>query len=111
MPTICDAAVTDGAETTHIATIHGETVSDFQTGETIMKIANATIENAVPDYTAELATRAVHALASFERTFRAWRIRARTRSALRDLSPRLLDDVGIDRAAALEEAGKPFWEE
>lgn len=76
-----------------------------------MKTANATIENAVPAYTAELVTRAVQSLASFEQTLHTWKTRSRTRRALRDLSPRLLDDVGIDRAEARQEARKPFWQE
>ena len=76
-----------------------------------MKLANATIENAVPEYTAELASRAAKSLVSFERALRTWRTRARTRRALRELSPRLLDDVGIDRIHARQEASKPFWKE
>lgn len=38
-----------------------------------------------------------------------WRERARQRRQLLDLPPHLLRDVGIDRADALREAGKPFW--
>ncbi|MBO6781745.1 MAG: DUF1127 domain-containing protein [Alphaproteobacteria bacterium] len=38
-----------------------------------------------------------------------WHARAGQRRALERLDPRLLDDVGIDAAAARREAGKPFW--
>ena len=74
-----------------------------------MKIANATIENAIPGYTAETAIRAAQSLAARGEIFRTWRLRARTRRALSELSPRLLDDVGIDRVEASYEASKPFW--
>ena len=39
----------------------------------------------------------------------AWRERARQRRHLRELPPRLLRDIGIDRLTALAEARKPFW--
>ena len=40
-----------------------------------------------------------------------WIHRAQTRRKLKALDPRLLNDVGITRAQALEEARKPFWQE
>ena len=76
-----------------------------------MKVANAAIENAVPGYTAELVTRAAKALASLDRTVHTWATRAYTRRALKNLSDRLLDDIGIDYADARQEASKPFWQE
>ncbi len=39
-----------------------------------------------------------------------WRERARQRAVLATLDDRMLRDVGIDRASASREAGKPFWE-
>lgn len=39
-----------------------------------------------------------------------WRERARQRAILATLDDRMLRDVGIDRASASREAGKPFWE-
>ena len=39
----------------------------------------------------------------------AWHERARQRSALMELSDYMLCDIGISRAAAIDEAEKPFW--
>lgn len=39
-----------------------------------------------------------------------WHERARQRQALRVLSDHMLEDIGISRADAEREAGKPFWE-
>ncbi len=38
-----------------------------------------------------------------------WSVRARQRRHLVELDDRLLRDIGIDRAAAMQEADKPFW--
>lgn len=38
-----------------------------------------------------------------------WRNRWAGRRALRDLSPRLLRDIGVSAAEAEAEARKPFW--
>lgn len=38
-----------------------------------------------------------------------WRQRARTRHQLAGLDDRQLRDIGVDRAAAQDEAAKPFW--
>ncbi len=38
-----------------------------------------------------------------------WQKRATTRAGLRHLDARLLDDVGLSRKQAIEEADKPFW--
>ena len=40
-----------------------------------------------------------------------WAARARQRSQLRELDPRLLRDIGLTRGDALVEAKKPFWKE
>ena len=42
-------------------------------------------------------------------TVLAWHDRTRQRRALRELSDHMLRDIGMDRAAALAEATKPFW--
>lgn len=39
----------------------------------------------------------------------AWTQRARTRAALRQLNDHLLDDIGISRATAHDEANRVFW--
>lgn len=41
--------------------------------------------------------------------FLAWHERARQRRALLQLSDHMLRDIGISRAEAVGEAGKPFW--
>ena len=38
-----------------------------------------------------------------------WAQRARQRRQLAELSDRQLDDVGISRSEAMDEARKPFW--
>lgn len=38
-----------------------------------------------------------------------WMERSRQRRALRDLDEHQLKDIGLSRAAAMEEARKPFW--
>jgi uncharacterized protein YjiS (DUF1127 family) len=38
-----------------------------------------------------------------------WIERRRQRQALQDLDDRCLKDIGISRAAAMNEAAKPFW--
>jgi uncharacterized protein YjiS (DUF1127 family) len=40
---------------------------------------------------------------------KTWYQRSRQRQQLAQLSDRQLDDIGLDRAAALAEAAKPFW--
>jgi uncharacterized protein YjiS (DUF1127 family) len=39
-----------------------------------------------------------------------WRARLAERRHLAELDDRLLDDAGLDRGHALEEAQKPFWQ-
>jgi uncharacterized protein YjiS (DUF1127 family) len=39
----------------------------------------------------------------------AWQERAASRRALARLDERLLRDIGLDPAAAADEAAKPFW--
>jgi uncharacterized protein YjiS (DUF1127 family) len=39
-----------------------------------------------------------------------WQERAASRRALGALDDRMLHDVGIDRATAHREAGRPFWD-
>ena len=51
--------------------------------------------------------------AAIPRTVSLWLDRRRRRRALQDLAERndhLLADVGLTRAEALREAGKPFWQ-
>lgn len=41
--------------------------------------------------------------------FKTWFQRSRQRRALAELDDRLLDDIGITRSMAQQEATKPFW--
>ncbi|HSS65120.1 MAG TPA: DUF1127 domain-containing protein [Gammaproteobacteria bacterium] len=43
------------------------------------------------------------------RTLALWHERARQRRALAVLPDELLKDIGVSRADAMREAGKPFW--
>ena len=74
-----------------------------------MKTANVTFENEVSSYTTEPMARAKQTMAAVKHTFRTWKDRARTRRALSQLTPRMLEDVGINPYEAMEEASKPFW--
>jgi uncharacterized protein YjiS (DUF1127 family) len=49
------------------------------------------------------------ALARMAEAAFAWHERARQRHALMQLSDHMLRDIGIARAEAVGEAGKPFW--
>lgn len=40
-----------------------------------------------------------------------WTVRSRTRNALKTLEPHILRDVGLTRQAALDEAGRWFWQD
>lgn len=40
---------------------------------------------------------------------REWQVRARDRAALRDLDPRLIEDVGLSAEDIRREVRKPFW--
>lgn len=42
-------------------------------------------------------------------TLALWHARHRQRRQLALLDDRLLRDIGLDRATAMEEASKPFW--
>jgi uncharacterized protein YjiS (DUF1127 family) len=52
---------------------------------------------------------AVGAVTRAAETLSTWRERSRQRSALMELSDYMLCDIGISRAAAIDEAKKPFW--
>jgi uncharacterized protein YjiS (DUF1127 family) len=43
-------------------------------------------------------------------TLLAWQDRARQRYRLAELDDRMLADIGVGRAAAANEAAKPFWQ-
>ena len=43
------------------------------------------------------------------RKLHGWIERRRQRQALQDLDDHFLKDIGVSRAAAMQEASKPFW--
>ncbi len=49
---------------------------------------------------------AAHAIAD---QFRRWHRRADQRKTLLALDDRMLDDIGVEKADALDEGAKPFW--
>jgi uncharacterized protein YjiS (DUF1127 family) len=67
-----------------------------------MKMAwNSLVRNSFP-----AGGLSLHDLVSY---IRLWRHRARSRRQLMWLDQRQLNDIGIDRSLAMEEALKPFW--
>ena len=74
-----------------------------------MKTATVTLENEFSKYAADPWNLLKRHLAASRQTLRTWRDRARTRRSLRDLSLRMLEDVGIEPGDAMAEANKPFW--
>ena len=74
-----------------------------------MKTATATLDYEVSAYAAAPTAGAEKALTRFRRALRTWRERSKTRRALAELTPRMLEDVGLDYGAAMQEAAKPFW--
>jgi uncharacterized protein YjiS (DUF1127 family) len=49
------------------------------------------------------------ALAHTWATVALWRERARQRGRLAEMTPEMLQDIGVSCSAARFEAGKPFW--
>ncbi|NCF83093.1 MAG: DUF1127 domain-containing protein [Proteobacteria bacterium] len=49
------------------------------------------------------------AFARTRSTFRLWSERARQRTHLSELSPAMLEDIGVSAPAARAEANRPFW--
>jgi uncharacterized protein YjiS (DUF1127 family) len=74
-----------------------------------MKTANITLQNQCAGYSTEPAAYLEPKLAAAMQLLATWRQRARSRSALSLLSPRMLEDAGIEPGEALRESSKPFW--
>ena len=106
-----DAAMTVFSHTALITGNCGETEITFKTGVQTMKTLNVALEQEASNLSFFSSSFATHGLKVARRTLRGWRERARTRHALRNLSPAGLDDIGLSRDAALVESYKPFWRE
>ena len=74
-----------------------------------MKTTTITLENEVSHYTTEPMAHATQMKATARQTFRTWKHRSSTRRALSQLTPRMLEDAGIEPGDAMREASKPFW--
>jgi uncharacterized protein YjiS (DUF1127 family) len=74
-----------------------------------MKTANITLQNECTGYFTEPAAYLKSLLAEARHILHTWRQRSRTRIALSQLSPRMLEDAGIEPGAARSESSKPFW--
>ena len=74
-----------------------------------MKTANIALENEVSEYTTEPMALVTQSMAAARQTFRTWRDRATTRRALRELTPEMLGDIGVEPYDAMREAARPFW--
>ena len=60
--------------------------------------------------TSEIYLMALHKLVQkITKTIEIWQTRSNSRYQLRSMETQLLQDIGIDRAAAEYEANKPFW--
>lgn len=53
--------------------------------------------------------RAANALGAAWTTIGLWRERARQRRKLAEMSPQMLEDIGVSVSAARAEASRPFW--
>ena len=74
-----------------------------------MKTATIALEHQVSKYSTEPMALVTQIMAAARQTFRTWRERASTRRALRHLSYRMLEDIGVEPSEAMHEANKPFW--
>ena len=74
-----------------------------------MKTANMTLENECSGYSTEPVDFLKPWLTAARQHLQTWRQRSRTRIALSQLSPRMLEDAGIEPGAARSESSKPFW--
>jgi len=62
-----------------------------------------------PRSAADLRTGLAGGFSRLRATLELWGARHRQRRQLSLLDDRLLRDIGLDRATAMEEASKPFW--
>jgi uncharacterized protein YjiS (DUF1127 family) len=74
-----------------------------------MKSSEITFKTGVPVFSVDPLNRIRQNLTIALHTVDAWRTRARTRHALKQLSNSALNDIGVDRSEASHEADKPFW--
>ena len=74
-----------------------------------MKTATVTLENEFSIYASDPWNPFKRCMAAARQTLRTWAGRARTRRSLRDLSLRMLEDIGVEPGDAMAEANKPFW--
>lgn len=72
---------------------------------------NYVIQNQVPRKAAGVQHGFGGLFFSAHATLNMWYDRQRQRRRLAGLDDRLLRDIGIERADALREASKPFWQE
>ena len=74
-----------------------------------MKTANIALENEISKYSIEPMAQVEQKLVAARHTIRIWRDRASGRRALRGLSLEMLQDIGVEKYDAINEANKPFW--
>ena len=74
-----------------------------------MKSSEITFKTGVPVFSVNPLNRVRQNLTIALHTIDAWCTRARTRHALKQLSPSTLNDIGVNRTEARHEAAKPFW--
>lgn len=64
---------------------------------------------AITDFAAPRLLPHSSALVIVMQTIASWESRSRTRSALRDVAPERLPDLGLTTAEVQREVAKPFW--
>ena len=74
-----------------------------------LNLYKPTLLRAFPLWCADLCTKPALLGRHLYRRLSVWRQRSRQRRALAGLTAHQLDDIGISRRAAVNEAGKPFW--
>lgn len=71
------------------------------TRQTLARLAYLDTQNHVPAF--------AHFAVAFAAVVTLWHVRLKTRKELKTLEPEMLQDIGMTRDAAEDEASKPFW--
>ena len=73
------------------------------------EISGADVCDAVVSHQVSLASKVLEYPRQLLNTLAEWQYRKYSRAQLRDLNEHLLNDMGLTRSQASQEARKPFW--